>query len=62
MIEDKIMRWSSQTYSEKGNRSVAKKEGKETVEVPENTEKKKEKAETVETGDKKKAKSYKIKV
>ena len=62
MIEDKIMRWSSQTYSEKGNRSVAKKEEKETVEVPENTEKKKEKAETVETGDKKKAKSYKIKV
>lgn len=32
-IEEKILKWSNQTYSEKGNRSVAIKEGKEELPI-----------------------------
>ena len=34
IIEDKILRWSNQTYSEKGNRSVVKKEEMEEMREP----------------------------
>jgi len=42
-IEEKIMKWSTQTYSEKGNRSSMKKE--ESVEKTEEVKKPKEKEE-----------------
>jgi hypothetical protein len=62
IIEDKIMRWSNQTYSEKGNRSVIKREEKEVKEIPgikiENKKIEKEEKEI----DTKEKKRYKIRV
>ena len=76
IIEDKILRWSKQTYSEKGNRSVLKKEesrgnvgsrqeskGRGRV-VEKSTTKKKPsiKKDTVRERDSKSEKKYKIRV
>ena len=63
IIEDKVTRWSNQTYSEKGNRSVAtKKEDKEQKEPAE--EKSKEERPKIEEKkvDTKEEKRYKIRV
>ena len=67
IIEDKVMRWSNQTYSDKGNRSVIKKEEDQAVKKPPEhevkTEEKRKEEEKAKNEDTKEGrKSYKVKV
>jgi len=59
IIEEKIQKWSDQTYSEKGNRSVAKHEDERPMERKEESRREEPKVETKKEEDKKK---YTIKI
>lgn len=61
VIEDKIIRWSNQSYSENGNRSVKKTEQKEKVEVKRKSDVKEEIA-TIEITDTEESSKYKVKL